>query len=128
MEKYSKTSPRQCRQIQTLLHYSHLKRGIVYADVSKSVENRIKMYEKKSLKAGRKGITTSRTDHKIGDICRENRKRRAPGRSSAYHKSTAHRRNEGDATAMHQTTMEDDSRRLESSNYNQLFPNGLIHG
>lgn len=79
------TSPRKCREIQTLLlHSTHSQRDIAaIAGVSKSVVNRIKIKidNKKPLEAnrvgkcGRKRITTPRTDRKIRNICLENRKK-----------------------------------------------------
>jgi Transposase. len=85
MGKASDTSPRKCREIQTLLlHSTHSQRDIAtIASVSKSVVNRIKIKldQNKSLvadrvgKCGRKRITTPRTDRKIRDICLENRKK-----------------------------------------------------
>lgn len=85
MGKASDTSPRKCREIQTLLlHSTHSQRDIAtIVGVSKSVVNRtkIKMDQNKTLEAGRVGkcgrkrITTPRTDRKIRDICLENRKK-----------------------------------------------------
>lgn len=79
------TSPRKCREIQTLLLRSkHSQRDIAaVSGVSKSVVNQIKIKidNKKPLetnragKCGRKRITTSRTDRKIRNICLENRKK-----------------------------------------------------
>lgn len=85
MGKGLDTSPRKCREIQTLLfHSAHSQRDIAaIAGVSKSVVNRIKIkiHENKPLEAsrvgkcGRKRVTTPRTDRKIRDVCLKNRKK-----------------------------------------------------
>lgn len=85
MGKASDTSPRKCREIQTLLlHSTHSQRDIAtITGVSKSVVNRIKIKINQNNpleagrvgKCGRKRITTLRTDRKIRDICLENRKK-----------------------------------------------------
>ncbi|KAL1493928.1 hypothetical protein ABEB36_009608 [Hypothenemus hampei] len=85
MGKSSDTSPRKCREIQTLLlHSTFSQRSIaVRTGVSMSVVNRIKLKTDRNElleanrlgKCGRKSITTIRTDRKIKNICLQNRKK-----------------------------------------------------